>query len=66
MFKCKEGAKIKSLCAHCDKGVSATLTNEILSLCEGREEIANVLVNICDECGNICSIHIVQYYRFRR
>ena len=55
MYDYHEGAKIPSPCANCNKIVSATLTNETLSLCEDLEEATNVLVCICDECGNIVS-----------
>ena len=55
MIDYREGAKSASLCAFCEKTVEVTLTNETLSLCEGLEEVDNVLVNICDECGNIAS-----------
>ena len=56
MQEYREGAKSGALCANCEKRVPSTLTNETISLCEGLEEITNVLVDICDNCGNICSI----------
>ena len=55
MLVYREGAKSASLCAFCEKKVDVTLTSETLSLCNGLEEVENVLVNICDECGNIAS-----------
>ena len=56
MYDYREGAKITSLCAHCEKKVTSTLTNTTLSLCKGLEEVEGVLVRICNECGNIASI----------
>ena len=56
MLDYREGVKSPSLCAFCEKGVTATLTSETLSLCKGLEEVENVLIEICDECGNIASI----------
>ena len=56
MFDYQEGAKIGSFCTICGKKVSATLKNEILSLCEGLEEVENVLVVICDECGSMTAM----------
>ena len=56
MIDYKEGAKCTSVCAHCERSVPATLKNETLSLCEGEEEVENVLVDICDICGNITAI----------
>ena len=56
MIDYREGAKINSACAYCEKSVASTLTNETLSLCEGLEEVENVLVRVCDECGNMVSI----------
>ena len=38
------------------KSVPATLKSETVSLCEGLEEIENVLLDVCDICGSICSI----------
>ncbi len=55
MLDYREGVKSPSLCAFCEKGVTATLTSETLSLCKGLEEVENILVNICDECSNITS-----------
>ena len=52
MNEYQEGTKSSSPCAFCDKIVPATLTNVTLSLCKGLEEVENVLVRICDECGN--------------
>ena len=56
MYNYREGVKNASLCAICEKKVQATLTNETLSLCEGLEEVDNILVRICDVCGNITAI----------
>ena len=56
MIDYKAGAKCTSVCAHCERSVPATLKNETLSLCEGEEEVENVLVDICDICGNITAI----------
>ena len=56
MFEYKHGSKSSSICAVCDKKVPATLKNETISLCGGLEEIEDVLIVVCDECGNICSI----------
>ena len=56
MLDYREGAKSATLCENCGTKVPSTLTNETISLCEGLEEIANVLVDICDNCGGICSI----------
>ena len=56
MIDYREGVKSPSLCAFCEKGVTATLSSETLSLCKGLEEVENVLIEICDECGNIASI----------
>ncbi len=50
------GLKLDSVCAHCETSVRATLTSVTLSLCEGSEEVENVLVLICDECGNMTGI----------
>lgn len=55
MYDYREGAKINSACSHCNKIVTSTLTKETLSLCKGLEEAEDVLVRICDECGNIVS-----------
>ena len=55
MIEYREGAKIISLCAHCEKKVSSTLSSETLSICNGLKEVENVLVRICEECGNIVS-----------
>ena len=51
MIDYHDGSKSFSICAECDKKVPATLKNETVSLCEGLEEIANVLVVVCDECS---------------
>ncbi len=51
-----EGEKLISVCDYCEKRVSSTLTYETLSLCKGLEEVENVLLRVCDECGNMCSI----------
>ena len=51
-----EGKKLISRCAYCEKRVSSTLTYVTVSLCEGLEEVENVLLRVCDECGNMCSI----------
>ena len=51
-----EGKKLISRCAYCEKRVSSTLTSVTLSLCGGVEEVENVLLRVCDECGNMCSI----------
>ena len=56
MIDYREGAKCQAVCGNCGKGVPATLKNETISLCEGLEEVENVLVDICDECGSICSV----------
>ena len=56
MIEYQEGAKVNSVCAYCEKSVTSTLTKVTLSLCEGLEEVDNVLVDVCDECGNMCSI----------
>ena len=56
MYVYQEGEKTNSVCAFCEKSVTSTLTNVTLSLCEGLEEVENVLVRICDECGNMVSI----------
>ena len=52
----KNGLKCKAVCDDCGKSVSATFKNETISLCEGLEEIENVLVVVCNECSGICSI----------
>ena len=56
MLDYREGAKSASLCSACEKKVEVTLKNETLSFCEGKDEVENILVYICDICGNICSI----------
>ena len=56
MYDNQEGAKIKSVCANCKKSVPATFKNETVSLCEGLEEIENVLLVICDECGSMTAV----------
>ena len=38
------------------KSVPAALTKVTLSLCKGLEEVENILVDICDECGNMIAI----------
>ena len=52
----KNGEKLISVCNCRDKQVPSTLTSETISLCEGLKEVKNVLIRICDECGNMCSI----------
>ena len=52
----RDDSRYDSLCAFCEKRVAATLTNETLSLYEGLEEVENVLVDDCDECGNMSTI----------
>ena len=52
----QDGAKSPGPCGYCKKVVPSTLTKVTLSLCEGLEEIENVLVRICDECRNMISI----------
>ena len=47
---------VKQFAAIVKKSVSATLTKVTLSLCEGLEEVERVLVDICDECGNMIAI----------
>ena len=49
----REGAKVNSVCGYCKKSVTSTLTNVTLSLCEGKDEVENVLVRECNECGNM-------------
>ena len=56
MFEYKHGSKSSSICAHCETSVRTTLTSETLSFCEGSKEVENVLVLICDECGNMTGI----------
>ena len=56
MYDYSEGTKYDSLCAFCDKSVPATLTSVTLSLCKGLAEIENDLVDVCNECGNMCSV----------
>ena len=56
MLNNQEGAKCKAVCSNCGGSVSATHKSETISLCEGLEEIDNVLSVICDKCGSICSI----------
>ena len=56
MLDYRGGAKNVSLCASCEKSEQATLTNETISIYEGLEEVENVLVRICDLCGNIIAI----------
>ena len=56
MYKYKEGAKRESICSYCEKSVTSTLTKTTLSICKGLEEVENVIVNVCDECGNMISI----------
>ena len=56
MLDYREGAKCNTLCAYCNKSVPATLSNETLSLCKGLKEVANTLVLVCDECGNMTGI----------
>ena len=56
MLDYREGAKSPGPCAFCKKIVPTTLKSETLSLCEGLEEVENVLVDVCDECGNMTSI----------
>ena len=56
MIDYREGAKINSVCAYCEKSVTSTLTKVTLSLSAGLEEVDNVLVDICDECGKMVSI----------
>ena len=56
MLDYREGAKCQAVCANCEKSVPATLKNETISLCEGLEEVENVLVDVCDVCGSICSV----------
>ncbi len=55
MYEYKEGAKRESICSYCEKSVASTLTRTTLSLCKGLEEVDNVIVNVCDECGNLIS-----------
>ena len=56
MLDYREGAKCEAVCPYCEKSVTATLTNETLSLCKGLEEVENSLVLVCDECGNMTGI----------
>ena len=56
MINYQEGAKCTAVCGYCNKSVPATLTNVTLSLCEGIEEVKDVLVDTCDECGNMIAI----------
>ncbi len=56
MYDYREGAKSPGPCGYCKKVVPSTLTKVTLSLCEGLEEVENVLVDVCDECGNMISI----------
>ena len=56
MFDYQEGSKSGSLCATCEKKVLSTLKNETISLCEGLEEVENVLVAVCDVCGNMTAV----------
>ena len=56
MIDYRDGAKSPGPCAFCNKIVPTTLKSETLSLSEGLEEVKNVLVRICDECGNMVSI----------
>ena len=56
MYNYREGTKNEALCAYCKKSVPSTLTNETLSICKGLEEVENVLVRVCDKCGNMITI----------
>ena len=56
MIDYREGAKVNSVCAYCKTSVTSTLANVTLSLCEGKDEVENVLVRVCNECGNMVSI----------
>ena len=49
----KEGKKLASDCGFCETRTSSTVTYVTLSLCEGLEEVGNVLLLVCDECGNM-------------
>ena len=51
----KEGTKRIAVCTHCERSVQTTLSRKTLSLCKGLKEVENVLIRICDECGNITS-----------
>ena len=52
----QKGAKNEALCAYCKKSVPSTLSSETLSICKGLEEVENVLVRLCDKCGNMITI----------
>ena len=56
MIDYREGVKSPGPCAFCNKVVPSTLTNVTISICEGLEEVENVLVDVCDECDNMISI----------
>ena len=56
MLDYREGTKGAALCENCETKAPTTLTNETISLCEGLEEIENVLALICDQFGSICAI----------
>ena len=56
MLDYREGAKCEAVCGYCKNSVRATLTKVALSLCKGLEEVESVLVDICDDCGNMIAI----------
>ena len=56
MIDYREGAKCTAVCGYCNKSVPATLTKVTLSICEGIEEVKGVLVDTCNECGNMIAI----------
>ena len=56
MLEYIKGAKCEANCANCEKSVPATFKIKTISLCEGMEEIENVLAVVCNVCGSVCAI----------
>ena len=55
----REGAKCEAVCAVIvNKAYQQLLQRLLLSLCKGLEEVESVLVDICDECGNMIAIPV--------
>ncbi|WP_066737445.1 hypothetical protein [Cupriavidus sp. D384] len=48
-----EGDKSRAICAHCGQLVSTTFVRRDLRFIDGKGSANNILVAICDECGDV-------------
>ncbi|WP_143018490.1 hypothetical protein [Cupriavidus sp. YR651] len=48
-----EGDKSRAICSHCAKMVSTTFVRRDVQFSDGNGFASNVLVAVCDKCGDV-------------